>query len=58
MLYPDYDIDLAKFLVPGGRAAEHALAPRGLGHPRDEAAFNGVLSFSVLDGWWVEGHIE
>ena len=23
-----------------------------------KAAHNGVPSFSVLDGWWVEGHIE
>ncbi|MGE0407178.1 MAG: alpha-glucan family phosphorylase, partial [Candidatus Korobacteraceae bacterium] len=23
-----------------------------------KAAINGVPSFSVLDGWWVEGHIE
>jgi starch phosphorylase len=23
-----------------------------------KAAFNGVPSFSVLDGWWLEGHIE
>ena len=23
-----------------------------------KAALNGVPSFSVLDGWWVEGHIE
>jgi len=23
-----------------------------------KAAANGVLNFSVLDGWWIEGHIE
>jgi starch phosphorylase len=23
-----------------------------------KAAMNGVPSFSVLDGWWIEGHIE
>jgi starch phosphorylase len=23
-----------------------------------EAALNGVPSLSVLDGWWLEGHIE
>ena len=23
-----------------------------------KAALNGVPSFSVIDGWWVEGHIE
>jgi starch phosphorylase len=23
-----------------------------------KAAHNGVINFSVLDGWWIEGHIE
>ena len=23
-----------------------------------KAAMNGVPSFSVVDGWWIEGHIE
>ncbi|MBC8413214.1 MAG: alpha-glucan family phosphorylase [Nitrospira sp.] len=23
-----------------------------------KAAVNGVMNFSVLDGWWIEGHIE
>jgi starch phosphorylase len=23
-----------------------------------KATLNGVLNFSVLDGWWMEGHIE
>src|SRR5208283_1144232 len=23
-----------------------------------KAAHNGVPNFSVLDGWWIEGHIE
>ena len=23
-----------------------------------KAAHNGVVNFSVLDGWWIEGHIE
>ena len=23
-----------------------------------KAALNGVPSFSILDGWWLEGHIE
>lgn len=23
-----------------------------------KAAHNGVLNFSVLDGWWIEGHVE
>jgi starch phosphorylase len=23
-----------------------------------KAALNGVPSFSILDGWWIEGHVE
>jgi starch phosphorylase len=23
-----------------------------------KAAHNGILNFSILDGWWIEGHIE
>ena len=23
-----------------------------------KAAHNGVINFSILDGWWIEGHIE
>jgi starch phosphorylase len=23
-----------------------------------KAALNGVPNFSILDGWWIEGHIE
>ena len=23
-----------------------------------KAAYNGVMNFSVLDGWWIEGCIE
>jgi starch phosphorylase len=23
-----------------------------------KASHNGVMNFSVLDGWWIEGHIE
>ena len=23
-----------------------------------KATHNGVMNFSVLDGWWIEGHIE
>ena len=40
--------------------AQYAAAPiRGLRHQRDEgAAFSGVPSLSVLDGWWIEGCIE
>ena len=37
----------------------HRYAPGGFGHQRDEKAdHNGVVNFSVLDGWWIEGHIK
>lgn len=32
--------------------------PRASGTSGMKAAHNGVPSLSVLDGWWVEGHIE
>jgi starch phosphorylase len=56
----DYDIDLAKQLVAGvdlwlntPRKPLEASGTSGM-----KAALNGVPSLSVLDGWWVEGHIE
>lgn len=56
----DYDIDLAKFLVSGVDVwLNTPLKPHeASGTSGMKAAFNGVPSFSVLDGWWVEGHIE
>jgi starch phosphorylase len=56
----DYDMELAKLLVSGTdlwlntpRRPREASGTSGM-----KAACNGVPSFSVLDGWWVEGHIE
>ncbi len=56
----DYDMDLAKLLVAGvdlwlntPRKPLEASGTSGM-----KAALNGVPSLSVLDGWWVEGHIE
>ncbi len=56
----DYDINLAKKLVQGvdiwlntpTRPME-ASGTSGM-----KAVMNGVLHFSVLDGWWVEGYRE
>lgn len=56
----DYDIDLAKFLVSGVDVwLNTPLKPHeASGTSGMKAAINGIPSFSVLDGWWVEGHIE
>ena len=56
----EYDMALAKLLVAGvdlwlntPRKPLEASGTSGM-----KAALNGVPSLSVLDGWWVEGHIE
>jgi len=56
----NYDIDLARSVVAGvdvwlntpTRPME-ASGTSGM-----KAAHNGVPSFSILDGWWIEGHLE
>ncbi|MFO1463301.1 MAG: alpha-glucan family phosphorylase [bacterium] len=57
---PDYNINLAKFLVSGvdlwlntPQKPFEASGTSGM-----KAALNGVPSLSVLDGWWIEGHVE
>jgi len=56
----EYDLALARLLVAGvdlwlntPRKPLEASGTSGM-----KAALNGVPSLSVLDGWWVEGHIE
>jgi starch phosphorylase len=53
----DYDMNLARLLVQGvdvwmntPRRPNEASGTSGM-----KAAMNGVLNFSVLDGWWREG---
>ncbi|MFP3853786.1 MAG: alpha-glucan family phosphorylase [Anaerolineales bacterium] len=55
-----YDMELAKLLVSGVDVwLNTPLRPReASGTSGMKAAFNGVPNLSVLDGWWVEGHIE
>lgn len=55
-----YDMDLAKFLCSGvdlwlntPKKPQEASGTSGM-----KAALNGVPSLSVLDGWWLEGHVE
>ncbi len=57
---PGYDMDLALKLVSGVDIwLNTPLRPlEASGTSGMKAAHNGVLNFSVLDGWWIEGHIE
>jgi starch phosphorylase len=57
---PDYDLDLALALVSGSDVwLNTPLRPlEASGTSGMKAAFNGVPSLSILDGWWVEGCIE
>lgn len=56
----DYDLALGKYLCAGvdlwlntPQKPDEASGTSGM-----KAAFNGVPSLSVLDGWWIEGHFE
>jgi starch phosphorylase len=57
---PNYDMDVALDLVAGVDVwLNTPLRPlEASGTSGMKAAFNGVPSLSVLDGWWVEGCIE
>jgi starch phosphorylase len=57
---PDYDMNMAKSLVAGADVWLNTPLPpyEASGTSGMKAAFNGVPSFSVLDGWWVEGCME
>lgn len=57
---PDYDMSLAKYLCAGvdlwlntPQKPQEASGTSGM-----KAALNGVPSLSILDGWWIEGHVE
>jgi starch phosphorylase len=56
----NYDMEIALRLVSGVDIwLNTPLRPReASGTSGMKAAHNGVLNFSVLDGWWIEGHIE
>jgi starch phosphorylase len=56
----NYDLELAKLLTSGVDLwLNTPLRPlEASGTSGMKAAHNGVPSFSVLDGWWIEGHIE
>jgi starch phosphorylase len=56
----DYDMAVAKFLCSGVdlwlNNPQKPLEASGTSGMK--AAMNGVPSLSVLDGWWIEGHVE
>jgi len=56
----DYDMNLAKVLVSGVDLWLNTPQPplEASGTSGMKAALNGIPSLSVLDGWWIEGHIE
>jgi len=57
---PDYDLALAQLLISGSDVWLNTPLPplEASGTSGMKAAFNGVPSLSVLDGWWIEGCIE
>jgi glycogen phosphorylase len=56
----DYNMDLGGKITAGGdlwlNTPQYPLEASGTSGMK--AALNGVPSLSILDGWWVEGHIE
>jgi starch phosphorylase len=56
----EYDMELAKYMCSGvdlwlntPQKPQEASGTSGM-----KAALNGVPSLSILDGWWIEGHVE
>ena len=56
----NYDMNLAKYLIHGVdvwlNVPQRPLEASGTSG--EKATMNGVLNFSVLDGWWAEGYRE
>src|SRR4030042_1225135 len=56
----NYDMELAKMLTSGVdlwlNTPQKPLEASGTSGMK--AVHNGIPNFSVLDGWWIEGHIE
>jgi starch phosphorylase len=57
---PNYDLQLAQLLTAGVDVWLNTPLPpyEASGTSGMKAAHNGVPSLSVLDGWWLEGHVE
>ncbi len=58
VMVEDYDMELARSLVAGVDVwLNNPRRPlEASGTSGQKAAMNGVLNFSVLDGWWAEGY--
>jgi starch phosphorylase len=58
--FPNYDMDLGQLLTAGVDLWLNTPEPpyEASGTSGMKAAHNGVPSLSVLDGWWLEGHVE
>jgi starch phosphorylase len=58
--FENYDIELGKLITAGVDVWLNTPQPplEASGTSGMKAALNGVPSLSVLDGWWIEGHIE
>ena len=56
----NYDIELGGLMTAGADLWLNTPQPplEASGTSGMKAALNGVPSLSVLDGWWIEGHIE
>ena len=56
----NYDMELARDLTSGVDVWLNTPEPplEASGTSGMKAALNGVPSLSILDGWWIEGHIE
>ena len=56
----NYDMELAKYLVQGVDVWMNTPTRplEASGTSGEKCVMNGVLHFSVLDGWWVEGYKE
>jgi starch phosphorylase len=56
----DYDMDMGRLVTSGVDLWLNTPNPplEASGTSGMKAALNGVPSLSILDGWWIEGHIE
>ena len=56
----DYDMEMARLLTAGADIWLNTPHPplEASGTSGMKAALNGVPSLSILDGWWIEGHVE
>ncbi|NLA15139.1 MAG: glycosyltransferase family 1 protein, partial [Bacteroidales bacterium] len=60
LFLPNYNMELAKRLIQGVDVWMNTPTRplEASGTSGEKAAMNGVMHFSVLDGWWVEGYRE